>query len=58
LPGKKPDLVILEVGLGGAIDSTNVVTPLLAVLTSIGMDHIDYLGNYLRRNCPGESRNY
>ena len=44
---EKPDFVILEVGLGGAIDSTNVVKPLITVLTSIGMDHMDYLGNTL-----------
>jgi dihydrofolate synthase/folylpolyglutamate synthase len=41
------DLVVLEVGLGGAIDSTNVVEPLVAVITNVGMDHMDYLGNSL-----------
>ena len=41
----QPDFVLLEVGLGGAIDSTNVVQPLISVITSIGMDHMDYLGN-------------
>lgn len=41
------DFLILEVGLGGAIDSTNVVTPLLAVITNVGMDHMDYLGHTL-----------
>ena len=45
--GKQPDFVIMEVGLGGGIDSTNVVDPLVSVLTSIGMDHMDYLGNSL-----------
>jgi dihydrofolate synthase/folylpolyglutamate synthase len=44
---KKPDFVLLEVGLGGEIDSTNVATPLISVLTNIGMDHLDYLGNTL-----------
>lgn len=44
---KQPDFVLLEVGLGGEIDSTNVVIPLISVLTSIGMDHMDYLGNTL-----------
>ncbi|RJQ25168.1 MAG: bifunctional folylpolyglutamate synthase/dihydrofolate synthase [Peptococcaceae bacterium] len=38
------ELLILEVGLGGAIDSTNVVTPLVAVITNVSMDHMDYLG--------------
>lgn len=42
---EKVDFLVLEVGLGGAIDSTNVVTPLVAVITNIGMDHMDYLGN-------------
>lgn len=38
------DFALIEVGLGGAIDSTNVVTPLISVLTNVGMDHMDYLG--------------
>lgn len=41
---QKVDYVLLEVGLGGAIDSTNVVTPLISVITNVGMDHMDYLG--------------
>ncbi len=39
------DYVVLEVGLGGAIDSTNIVNPLVSVITNIAMDHMDYLGN-------------
>ena len=42
------DLLLLEVGLGGAIDSTNVITPVVSVLTNIAMDHMDYLGNTLK----------
>lgn len=42
---EKVDFAVLEVGLGGAIDSTNVVHPLVAVITNVGMDHMDYLGN-------------
>ena len=38
------DFALIEVGLGGAIDSTNVVSPLISVITNIGMDHMDYLG--------------
>ncbi|HWQ41423.1 MAG TPA: folylpolyglutamate synthase/dihydrofolate synthase family protein [Desulfosporosinus sp.] len=38
------DFALIEVGLGGAIDSTNVVTPLISVITNVGMDHMDYLG--------------
>jgi len=41
------DLAILEVGLGGRYDSANVVTPLLAVITSISYDHMVVLGNTL-----------
>ncbi|HBW37099.1 folylpolyglutamate synthase/dihydrofolate synthase family protein [Desulfosporosinus sp. BICA1-9] len=39
------DYAVIEVGLGGAIDSTNVVTPLVSVITNVGMDHMDYLGS-------------
>jgi dihydrofolate synthase/folylpolyglutamate synthase len=41
------DLVILETGLGGRLDATNVVTPLVSVLTSIDLDHQKLLGNSL-----------
>lgn len=39
------DYAIIEVGLGGAIDSTNVINPELSVITNVTMDHMDYLGN-------------
>ena len=40
------DIVVLEVGMGGALDSTNVIdVPEVAVLTNIGLDHTDYLGS-------------
>jgi dihydrofolate synthase/folylpolyglutamate synthase len=42
------DLAILEVGLGGRLDSTNVVDPLLAIITNISLDHRDYLGGTLK----------
>ena len=41
------DLVILETGLGGRLDATNVVTPLVSVITQIDWDHQAYLGNSL-----------
>ena len=41
------DLVLLEVGIGGLLDTTNVVTGEIAVITSIGLDHQDTLGNSL-----------
>ncbi|MDR3599987.1 MAG: bifunctional folylpolyglutamate synthase/dihydrofolate synthase [Desulfosporosinus sp.] len=42
---EKVDFAVIEVGLGGAIDSTNVVSPLISVITNVGMDHMDYLGS-------------
>lgn len=41
--------VMLEVGLGGRLDSTNIVTPDLSVITSIGLDHCDLLGDTLEK---------
>lgn len=41
------DVAIIEVGLGGRLDSTNVITPLLSVITNIGLDHTDILGDTL-----------
>ena len=39
------DLAILEVGLGGRLDATNIVDPDVAVITTVDIDHQDYLGN-------------
>jgi len=39
------DFAVIEVGMGGAIDSTNVVHPLVCVITNVNMDHMEYLGN-------------
>ena len=39
------DIGVIEVGLGGRLDSTNVINPLLSAITSIGFDHTDILGN-------------
>lgn len=41
------DIVVLETGLGGRLDSTNIVTPVLSVITNIGLDHCDLLGQTL-----------
>jgi dihydrofolate synthase/folylpolyglutamate synthase len=41
---QKVDVALLEVGLGGRLDATNVVTPLVSVITNIGLDHEQYLG--------------
>jgi len=44
---EKVDIAIIEVGLGGRLDSTNVITPLLSVITNIGWDHMNMLGDTL-----------
>jgi len=44
---EKVDIAILETGMGGRLDSTNVVTPLLAIITNIGLDHTQFLGDTL-----------
>ncbi|HEM2805883.1 bifunctional folylpolyglutamate synthase/dihydrofolate synthase [Streptococcus suis] len=45
---QQPDVALVEVGIGGLLDTTNVVAPALSVITSIGMDHQDLLGSTLR----------
>ncbi|HEM5121614.1 TPA: bifunctional folylpolyglutamate synthase/dihydrofolate synthase [Streptococcus suis] len=45
---QQPDLALVEVGIGGLLDTTNVVAPALSVITSISMDHQDLLGSTLR----------
>ena len=44
---EKIDIAIIEVGLGGRLDSTNIITPLISVITNIGKDHVQLLGNTL-----------
>lgn len=44
---EKPDIVLIEVGLGGTLDATNVILPLASVITTIGYDHMHVLGNTL-----------
>lgn len=44
---QKADVAIIEVGLGGRLDSTNIISPELSVITNIGLDHIKYLGDTL-----------
>jgi len=45
---EKVDIAIIEVGLGGRLDSTNIITPELSVITNIGWDHMNLLGNSLQ----------
>lgn len=42
---QKPDLVLLEVGLGGRLDAVNIVDPDIAVVTTVALDHIEWLGD-------------
>jgi len=41
------DVAVVEVGMGGRLDSTNVITPLLSIITNIGLDHVQFLGTTL-----------
>ena len=44
---EKVDLAVIEVGLGGRLDSTNIINPILSVITNIGLDHTQFLGETL-----------
>ena len=46
---EKVDIAIVEVGLGGRLDSTNIITPELSVITNIGWDHMNLLGDSLEK---------
>jgi dihydrofolate synthase/folylpolyglutamate synthase len=46
---QKVDITIIEVGLGGRLDSTNIISPELSVITNIGLDHTNLLGNTLEK---------
>ena len=39
------DIAVIEVGMGGRLDATNVITPLLSIITNVGLDHMEFLGN-------------
>ncbi|CAG5069119.1 Folylpolyglutamate synthase [Dyadobacter sp. CECT 9623] len=41
------DIAVVEVGMGGRLDSTNVITPILSVITNVSLDHTQFLGNTL-----------
>ena len=45
---QKVDIAVIEVGLGGRLDSTNIITPQLSIITNIGLDHVNILGNSLK----------
>ncbi len=44
---RQVDYAVIEVGLGGRLDATNIITPQLAVITNIGLDHTEFLGDSL-----------
>jgi dihydrofolate synthase/folylpolyglutamate synthase len=46
---EKVDIAIIETGLGGRLDSTNIIQPELCLITNIGFDHMDMLGNTLKK---------
>ncbi|MGQ0829264.1 MAG: bifunctional folylpolyglutamate synthase/dihydrofolate synthase, partial [Bacteroidota bacterium] len=46
---QKVDIAVIEVGLGGRLDSTNVITPELSIITNISFDHTSLLGNTLEK---------
>ena len=43
------DIAVIETGLGGRLDSTNIITPILSVITNIGYDHMNILGDTLEK---------
>jgi len=43
------DVAVIETGLGGRLDSTNIITPILSIITNIGMDHMNLLGDTLEK---------
>lgn len=46
---EKVDVAVIETGMGGRLDSTNIITPLLSIITNIGFDHTKYLGDTLEK---------
>ena len=46
---QKVDIAIIETGLGGRLDSTNIINPELSIITNIGLDHINLLGNTIQK---------
>ena len=64
---QKVDIAIIETGLGGRLDSTNVILPELSIITNISLDHTNLLGNtvqaiageksgYHKTKCAGSNR--
>lgn len=51
------DVAVIEVGLGGRLDSTNIITPILSIITNISFDHAKQLGNTIE-SIAGEKGRY
>lgn len=52
---KKVDIAIIEVGLGGTLDATNVINPLIAVITNVDLDHTEILGDTIEKIAADKS---
>ncbi len=46
---EKVDIAVIETGMGGRLDSTNILKPILSIITNIGMDHLQFLGDTLEK---------
>lgn len=46
---EKVDIAVVEVGMGGRLDSTNIISPLVSIITNIGLDHTEFLGDTLAK---------
>ena len=46
---QKVDVAVVEVGMGGRLDSTNIISPLVSIITNIGFDHVAFLGDTLEK---------
>lgn len=46
---QKPDIAVVETGMGGRLDSTNIIKPVLSIITNIGWDHMTFLGDTLEK---------
>jgi len=49
LQREKVDIAVMETGLGGRLDSTNIIVPEVSVITNIGLDHVQFLGNTIEK---------
>src|SRR5699024_5299420 len=46
---EKVDYAVIEVGMGGRLDSTNIITPILSIITNISLDHTQFLGDTVEK---------